>query len=104
MNVCIFVAIGRFADRSYMHNLWLKVLQHEALIVSPVPQREGNSKREVDKITVMYQCKKWEEEERRECLARRKIHGILKTSNNHGAMSQFVSFSRVCVSSLQIVK
>jgi hypothetical protein len=41
-----------------MHKLWLKALQHEVLIISPVPQRAENSKKDVERIAVTYQCNK----------------------------------------------
>jgi hypothetical protein len=58
MNVCIFLASVLFADRSYMHNLWLKGLKHEVLIISSVPQRARNSKKDVKRIAVACQCNK----------------------------------------------
>jgi hypothetical protein len=64
MNVCIFPATVLFADRSYMHNLWLKALQHEVLIISPVPQSAGSNTNDVERIALTYHCNRKEKRKR----------------------------------------
>jgi hypothetical protein len=68
----------------------------KTLILSLVPQKEGNSRNEAERIAATYQCKKWEEKESQGRFLRKSTSN-LKAAKGCRAILQNSFFLLVCL-------